>query len=66
MSLDTKLEIRANSFFISSSPCMYKGKILCNDCARYKECDMKEGREVHRSMFISGFKHGVKKYEGGW
>ncbi len=42
--------------FLSWSPCLYMGPILCADCDSI-ECDMKEGRVLHQQMFEQGFKY---------
>lgn len=41
-------------------PCIYKGKIKCIECDRYKYCDMKEGR-IHRGeAFKAGWDTAIK------
>ena len=41
--------------FIKQSPCLYRGKILCEQCCFSKRCDMKAGREVKRTFFKKGW-----------
>ena len=46
--------------FAEYDPCLYKGKILCEDCSKAKTCDMRLGRELHRMTFEAGYKFGLE------
>ncbi len=46
--------------FPDYSPCIYKGKILCIECNRWRYCDMRCGRELHQKCFEAGYTVGYK------
>jgi len=45
--------------FANFSPCIYKNKIKCSDCDRYKYCDMKESRLHREKAFKAGWKRAI-------
>ncbi len=44
--------------FLNWSQCLYMGRILCIECKAI-DCDMKEGRELHRQAFENGYKYAI-------
>lgn len=40
--------------FKEISPCLYEGKINCEDCKKSQDCDMEAGRELHKFYFEAG------------
>lgn len=44
--------------FVNFSPCIYEGAILCKECSKENDCDMKAGRELHEMYFFKGYFEG--------
>ena len=54
--------INISASFAETFPCIYSGKYPCSHCIAQKnpdDCDMKQGRELHESMFIRGYKQAL-------